>query len=295
MLRLPKALRHRAPPPDWRTHLVDDDQLSLAINPEVPNAARVYDYLLGGKDNFPADREVAERVMQVAPMSRDITRQNRAFLRRVVRFLTGDAGVRQFLDIGSGLPTQGNVHEIAQAIAPDTRVVYVDNDPVVVTHGRALLAGKRTAVVRADLREPEAILQDPQVKEFLDFDRPIALLLFSMLHFLGDDQEPDGIVARYRDALPAGSYLALSHGTADPPPRHDLTPERAAEMAAEATRLYRQATIPVTNRGHAQVLRFFGDWELVDPGLIWIQQWKPDAAKAPPPGGFYGGIARKPG
>jgi hypothetical protein len=275
--------------------VVDDDQASFTINPEVPNAARVYDYLLGGKDNFPADREVAERVIQIAPMSRDITRQNRAFLRRVVRFLTGDAGVRQFLDIGSGLPTQGNVHEIAQAIAPDTRVVYVDNDPVVVTHGRALLAGSRTAVVRADLREPETILQDPKVKELLDFGRPVALLLFAMLHFLGDDQDPHGIVTRYRDALPAGSYLALSHGTADPPPRRDLTPERAAEMAAQTSRLYRQATIPVTNRGHAQVQRFLGDWELVDPGLTWIQQWKPDEAKVPQPGGFYGGVARKPG
>ena len=131
---------------------------SMEINPSVANPARIYDYLLGGKDNFPADREVADQVMAIAPMSREITRQNRAFLRRAVRFLAGEAGVRQFLDIGSGLPTRGNVHEIAQAVAPDARVVYVDNDAVVVTHGRALLAGENTAVVRADLREPEAIV-----------------------------------------------------------------------------------------------------------------------------------------
>ncbi|HEX6676731.1 MAG TPA: SAM-dependent methyltransferase [Actinomycetes bacterium] len=274
---------------------VVDDVKSSGVDASVANPARVYDYLLGGKDNFPADRELAEQVIAIAPTAREVTRQNRAFLRRAVRFLAGEAGVRQFLDIGSGLPTRGNVHEIAQAVAPDCRVVYVDNDPVVVAHGRALLEGDNTVVVREDLREPEAIVGDPQVREVLDFDQPIAVLLVSVLHFVGDEQDPFGIVARFRDAVPAGSYLAISHGTRDIPPRPDMTAEEMTEMGTRTQQLYEQAAVPIVNRTKADVARLFGDWDLVDPGLVFIQLWRRDDAGAALPGGFYGAIARKGG
>jgi hypothetical protein len=263
------------------------------IDTNVANPARIYDYLLGGKDNFPVDREVAEQILAIAPVAREITRQNRAFLRRAVRFLAGEAGVRQFIDLGSGLPTQGNVHEIAQAVAPDTRVVYVDNDPVVVTHGRALLEGDHTVAVRADLREPEAIVGDPQVQEVIDFDQPIAVLVVSVLHFVTDEHDPFGIVARFRDAVPAGSYLAISHGTKDIPVRPDMSAEEMAGMAAEAQRLYERAAVPIVNRTKAEVERFFEGWDLVDPGLVFIQAWRPDDPGSALPGGFYGGVGRK--
>ena len=172
------------------------------INTSVPNPARIYDYLLGGKDNFPADREVAEQLLAIAPVAHDVVEDNRAFLRRAVRVLTREAGIRQFIDLGSGLPTQGNVHEIVQAIAPDARVVYVDNDAMVVTHGRALLAGDNTVAIQADLREPEVILGHPEVRELIDFDQPVALLLMAILHFIPDEQDPWGIVARFRRSCP---------------------------------------------------------------------------------------------
>src|SRR5687767_7858693 len=172
------------------------------VNTGVPNPARIYDYLLDGKDNFPADRDVAEQLLAIAPVARDVVEDNRAFLRRAVRFLAAEAGIRQFIDLGSGLPTQGNVHEIAQAVAPDERVVYVDNDAMVVTHSRALLAGDNTAAIQADLREPDRLLGDAELRELIDFDQPIALLLMAILHFFPDDEDPFGIVARFRDALP---------------------------------------------------------------------------------------------
>jgi hypothetical protein len=181
------------------------DDWTTRINTGVPNPARIYDYFLGGKDNFPADREVADQVVAIAPVARDIVEDNRAFLRRAVRLLAREAGVRQFIDLGSGLPTQGNVHEIAQAVAPDARVVYVDNDAMVVTHSRALLAGDNTVAIEADLRDPDSVMGHPEVRELIDFDQPIALLLMAILHFIPDDEDPYGIVARFRDTLPAGS------------------------------------------------------------------------------------------
>jgi hypothetical protein len=272
---------------------VVDDLTSRMLDPSVANPARIYDYLLGGKDNFPADRDVAEQIVAVAPVAREVTRQNRAFLRRAVRYLAGEAGVRQFLDIGSGLPTQGNVHEIAQAVAPDCRVVYVDNDPVVVAHGHALLEDDKTVVVGADLHEPEAIVGHPEVRDVFDFDQPIAVLIVSVLHFVTDEQDPFGIVARLRDAVPAGSHLAISHATRDIPPRPDMTAAEMAEMAARAQRLYEQAAVPIVHRTAAEVRRLFGDWDLVDPGLVFIQSWRPDDEGAALPGGFYGAIGRK--
>jgi hypothetical protein len=269
------------------------DDWTTRINTGVPNPARIYDYFLGGKDNFPADREVAEQVVAIAPVARDIVEDNRAFLRRAVRLLAGEAGIRQFIDLGSGLPTQGNVHEIAQAVAPDARVVYVDNDAMVVTHSRALLAGDNTAAIEADLRDPDSVMRHPEVRELIDFDQPIALLLMAILHFVPDDEDPYGIVARFRDALPAGSYLALSHGTRDIPARPDMSPEAMAEMGAKVERLYQLTTASLVTRTHAQVERFFDGFDLLDPGLVEIQLWRPDEADALLPGGFYGGVGRK--
>ena len=269
------------------------DDWTTRINTGVPNPARIYDYFLGGKDNFPADREVAEQVVAIAPVARDIVEDNRAFLRRVVRHLAGQAGVRQFIDLGSGLPTRGNVHEIAQAVAPDARVVYVDNDAMVVTHSRALLAGDNTAAIEADLRDPDSVMRHPEVRELIDFDQPIALLLMAILHFVPDDEDPYGIVARFRDALPAGGYLALSHGTRDIPARPDMSPEAMAEMGAKVERLYQLTTASLVTRTHAQVERFFDGFDLLDPGLVEIQLWRPDEADALLPGGFYGGVGRK--
>jgi hypothetical protein len=266
------------------------DDWTSRIDTSVPNPARIYDYLLGGKDNYPADREVAEKIVAIAPVARDVVRDNRAFLRRVVRFLTLQAGIRQFIDLGSGLPTQGNVHEIAQAIAPDAGVVYVDNDAMVVTHSRALLAGENTIAIQADLREPDVILGHPEVRKLIDFDQPIALLLVAILHFIPDDQDPFGIVARFQDALPTGSYLAISHGTRDIPVRPDMSAEEMAEMGARVERLYQLTTASMVTRTRAQVERFFDGFDLLDPGVVEIQRWRPDGPTSTLPGGFHGGV-----
>ena len=269
------------------------DDWTTTINTGAPNPARIYDYFLGGKDNFPADRQVADQVLAIAPVAREVVEDNRAFLRRAVRVLTREAGIRQFIDLGSGLPTQGNVHEIAQAIAPDARVVYVDNDAMVVTHSRALLAGDNTIAIQADLREPDVILGHPEVRELIDFDQPVALLLVAILHFIPDDQDPLGIVARFRDALPTGSYLAISHGTRDIPVRPDISAEVMAEMGARVERLYQQTTAFIVTRTRAQVGRFFDGFELLDPGLVEIQLWRPGDESSMLPGGFYGGVGSK--
>jgi S-adenosyl methyltransferase len=269
------------------------DNWTTTINTGVPNPARIYDYLLGGKDNFPADRDVAEQLLAIAPVARDVVEDNRAFLRRAVRFLTSEAGIRQFIDLGSGLPTQGNVHEVAQADATDARVVYVDNDAMVVTHSRALLAGDNTVAVQADLREPESVLAHPEVRQLIDFDQPVALLLMAILHFVPDDEDPFGIVARFRDALPAGSYVAISHGTRDIPARPDMSAEEMTEMGTKVERLYQLTTASLVTRTHAEVKRFFDGLDLLDPGVVEIQRWRPDGQRPMLPGGFYGGVGRK--
>jgi SAM-dependent methyltransferase len=245
----------------------------------------MYDYYLGGKDNFAADREAAEKVLAVLPEGREMAVQNRAFLRRAVRYLA-QAGVRQFLDIGAGLPTQGNVHEIAAEAAGDTRVVYVDNDPIVLAHARALLAdGGQTRVIQADLRDPESILADPIVRDVIDFSQPVAILLVAILHFIRESEDPGGIVARLREALAPGSYLAISHGTQDFDP----------ELALRATEFYQQATAPFVLRPREEVESFFGDLELVEPGLVQLPLWRPEG---PPPANadriwIYVGIGRR--
>jgi hypothetical protein len=268
------------------------DDWTTRINTGVPNPARIYDYLLGGKDNFPADREIAEQMLAIAPVAREVVEDNRKFLRRAVEVLA-DAGARQFIDLGSGLPTQGNVHEIAQAAAPGSRVVYVDNDPMVVAHSRALLAGDNTVAIEGDLRQPDKVLGHPEVRELIDFGQPVALLLLAILHFVPDDEDPFGIVARYRDALPAGSHLAISHGTRDIPQRPDLSPEEMADMGAKVEQLYQLTTGSLVTRTRAEVERFFDGLELLEPGVVEIQRWRPDGRSSLLPGGFYGGVARK--
>ena len=256
----------------------------LDIKSNEANPARIYDYYLGGKNNFPADRALAEQILAIAPESRDNAQVNRAFLRRAVRFLAGEAGIRQFLDIGSGLPTQGNVHEVAQAAAPGASVAYVDNDPVVLTHGRALLTGDHLAIVRADLRDPEQILEHPEVRKELDFAQPVGLLLVAILHFVGDEDDPAGILARLREALAPGSYLVISHATAD------FDPERAVE----AIKMYKGAKAPLTPRSLAQVERFFEGFELLEPGVVQLPRWRPDAETRTPayPVPILGGVGR---
>jgi S-adenosyl methyltransferase len=245
---------------------------SSKFDTSVPHPARVYDYWLGGKDNFEIDRKVAEATTAAAPGVPQGARDNRAFLGRAVRFIT-DQGVRQFLDIGTGIPTQGNVHEVAQSIAPDTRVVYVDNDPIVMAHARALLRGSpegKTVYIEADLREPDTILEHPDTRATIDFTRPIGLIIVGTLMFIKDSDDPFGLVKRFTHPLPSGSYLAVSHVTAD------FNPE---EMAASA-RAYNKGPTPFTPRTGAQIARFFEGFDLVEPGMVRIFEWRPDEEPA---------------
>ena len=255
------------------------------IDTSIAHPARIYDYLLGGKDNFPADRAAAERVLATVPKAREMARANRAFLQRTVRFLAGEAGIRQFLDIGTGIPTQGNVHEVARQVAPDARVVYVDNDRVVHAHANALLAGDQTIAVLADLRAPDAILGDPQVRQLIDFDRPVALLLVAILHFIRDEEDPPEIVARFHAAMAPGSYLVISHATGDFDP----------VAAAAAAQAYDKAAAPMVLRSHPEVARLFDGFALVDPGLVQVSHWRPDPGDAASHQQVwaYGGIGRK--
>jgi S-adenosyl methyltransferase len=264
-----------------------EDSPDPGFDTSVAHPARVYDYWLGGTDNFPADREAAERVLAVTPGLRFRVRANRAFLARSVRYLAGDAGIRQFLDIGTGIPSANNTHEVAQAIAPDARVVYADNDPIVLAHARALLTSTdegATAYIEADLRDTQAILD--AAAQTLDFSQPVAIMLLGVLHLIQDSEDPYGIVARLVDAVPAGSYLAISH------PASDIQAGQA-----EAQRRYNErVSTPQTLRTHPEVCRFFDGLSLVPPGVIYVHTWRAD------PGGdvsagvtsAHGGVARKP-
>src|ERR1017187_8000413 len=216
--------------------------------------------LRGGKDNYAVDQEAAREILQAVPEVRDMARENRAFLQRAVRFLVGGAGIRQIIDIGTGIPAAGNVHEVAREVAPDVGVVYVDNDPIVHVHASALLTGTgSTGIVLADLREPETILAHPKVRELIDFGQPVALLLVAILHFITDDENPERIVATFRDALPLGSYLALTHGTAD---------FHSQDAVSHGTKVYQRATAPLGLASHAQVTALFDGFDLVEPGLV---------------------------
>ncbi|GAA3009119.1 SAM-dependent methyltransferase [Streptosporangium longisporum] len=272
----------------------DDRPPSARIDPTIPHPARIYDYLLGGKDHFAADREAAEQLVRVSPGTREGVRAHRAFLRRVVRYLAEETGTTQFLDIGTGIPTQGNTHEIAQGVNPASRVAYVDNDPIVLAHGRALLTSSEegmTTVIEADLRDPDRILSDPQVNEVIDFDRPVALVMAGVLHFVTDDDGPAAMIERYKAAVPSGSHLLLSHITLDFAPQVN---------SDEFTKPYDKGTAPMVPRTHAEIEGFFRDWTMVDPGLVEVVEWRPaedEYREAIPGGGHawaYGGLAVKP-
>ncbi len=259
----------------------------LPFDTSVAHQARMYDYMLGGKDNYAADRAATEAAYKIWPDMAFAARANRAFLGRVIRYLAADAGIRQFLDIGTGIPTAGNTHQVAQAVAPESRVVYVDYDPVVLAHARALLTSSEagaTEYIDADLRDTPAILG--QAARLLDFTRPVAVTLISVLHALADADDPHAIVAAIMDAVPPGSYLAISHAGSDLLDRDML----ASLEDAWRGRMQQQ----ITWRSREQVLRFFAGTDLVEPGLVRAEEWRPD----PSPGderrsAYWAAVGRK--
>ncbi|MEU4894844.1 SAM-dependent methyltransferase [Streptomyces sp. NPDC044780] len=255
------------------------------IDTSRPHPARIYDYLLGGKNNYEVDRDAGDRLIDAAPEVRLGVQANRAFLRRAVRYVVG-SGVRQLLDIGTGLPSSPHVHEIAQEVASDVRVAYVDNDPIVNTYANVLLRGSAlTNIALADLRDPQGIVDHPEVRRVIDFGEPVAVLLVAVVHFLTEAEQPERVVATLRDALPAGSFLVLSHATGD------FADRRAAQA------VYDKATAPLNLRSRAEVERFFDGFALVEPGLAEVPFWRPDTPPPTRPGqiGYYGGVARKTG
>jgi S-adenosyl methyltransferase len=255
---------------------------------ERPNAARVYDYYLGGSHNFAVDREMARRAIALWPDVPMIIRANRAFLHRAIRFIAGQ-GVRQFLDLGSGMPTVGSVHEVARSVIPDARVVYVDIDPVVVAHARMILEGDANAtVINADLSDASAVLGHPDLRRLFELNEPVAVLMIAVLHFVPDENGPAQIVAAYRDALAPGSYLALTHATQD---------GQQPEQASEHRKLYAQTPTPMTMRSHDEISRLMAGWDLVEPGLVRMPLWRPDDGDELPddPEQFagYGAVGRR--
>jgi S-adenosyl methyltransferase len=266
-----------APPPDT----------APAFDTSVAHVARVYNYWLGGKDNFAADRAAAEQAMSAFPDIVLSARANRAFLRRTITYLANQAGIRQFLDIGTGIPSANNTHEVAQRVAPDSRVVYVDNDPVVLAHARALLTsspGGATDYIDADLRQADQILVG--AGHTLDFTQPVAVMLMAILQHLSDDDDPYAVVGKLMAAVPSGSYLVLSH------PAKDI---HAAEMAAMAARLNQMMAEKVTFRGETEVAKFFSGLELVEPGMTNVPDWRPETEEeATSPAALWAGVARKP-
>jgi len=243
--------------PDWAPEGVDLTRAS---------AARMYDYYLGGAHNFAVDRELAGQALALFPDGQLIAQANRAFLHRAVRFLLSQ-GVRQFIDVGSGIPTAGNVHEIAQQVDPEARVLYVDHDPVAVAHSELILRDNRRArVLQADLRHPKEILDAPILTDLLDLTQPVGVLMVSVLHFVSEADHPQDTIARFRDLLSSGSYLAISQGTGEG--RH-----AAAKRLKE---LYSATSTPVTYRTREQIAALFDGWELADPGVVWVPQWRPD-------------------
>ena len=273
------------------TDLTADELPVPEIDTSRPHPARMYDYYIGGKNHFAADRALADAALVHWPSGRIGLRENRRFLGRVVRYLAREAGIRQFLDIGSGLPTTANVHEIAQGVDPSCRVAYVDNDPMVLAHARALLASSpegRTAYIQADLTSPADILSSPVVRSVIDFDQPVALMLVAVLHFLGEEDKPETVLKTLLDALPSGSYLAASH----------ITLEHDPEGVGGGQRVYREAGLSMNARDADEFASLaFSGLELVPPGVVVVTEWRPES-KAPRPTAAevscYGGVARKP-
>jgi O-methyltransferase involved in polyketide biosynthesis len=253
----------------------------------VPHIARVYDYWLGGKDNFAADRELGERTLAAYPNLVYSVRANRTFLTRAVRFLAAEQGVRQFLDIGTGIPTANNTHEVAQRLVPEARIVYVDNDPIVLSHAQALLKSNRKgacAYIDADLRDPDTILAG--AAKTLDFSEPVAVMLIAVLHFIGDDAQANAIIGRLREACVPGSFVTISHAASD------IDAEQQTEMVR---RLNESVAEKATLRDRDGVTRLFAGFELVEPGVVRVSDWRADSElEAASPTGLWGGVARKP-
>jgi S-adenosyl methyltransferase len=277
----PKAPNALPDPPgrdDWRT----------TFRPDIPSSARIYDYFLGGKDNYPADRDAGDQITAYLPNIREAAQINRAFVRRAVRYLVNEAGIRQLIDIGAGLPTMGNVHEVAMAANPATRVVYVDHDPIVLAHARNMLQGSPNAVIIGhDMRAPAGILADPELRRLVDFDQPTGVLFVSMLHFLADTDDPAAVIGELLAPFPAGSYVALTHGTAD-----------SAPQVRDAARVYDAATTRMFVRSREEVLALVRGLEVVAPGLVWTPEWRPEPGEQvlARPGDcyYYALVARKP-
>lgn len=267
------------------------DEQGLDLGFDRAHGARIYDYILGGKDNYEKDREAAEATLGVWPALRIHMQANRAFMHRVGRFLAAERGIRQFLDVGTGIPTQPNLHEIVQEVAPDARIVYVDNDPIVLAHARALMTSTpqgRTAYINADMREPEAILNAPELRDTLDLDRPIGLMLIGMLHFIEDDAEAFRVVRRVVDVLPSGSFFAATIAT----------DEFAPEPLAKVREQYHAHGETLEWRTKEQAAQFFEGFELEEPGLVQMHKWRPnpvDVGKiADADICMYGAVGRKP-
>jgi S-adenosyl methyltransferase len=267
-----------------------DPELPQDIKTDVAHPARVYDYWLGGKDNFPADRALAEHIMEAIPTMRTMAAANRAFLSRAVRYLAEEAGIRQFLDIGTGIPTSPNVHEVAQAVTPNSRVVYVDNDPIVLAHARALLTSQEageTSFIGADLRQPKSILDHPTLMSTLDLSQPVAVMLVAVLMYFRDTDNPNPfeMVATLLEAMPPGSYLAITHPTAD----------FNAEAMGGAVAAAERSGVTLVPRNQAETEEFFAGLDVVDPGVTPVLSWRPDKPPDDPRSAYYwAGIARKP-
>ncbi|MEV0533922.1 SAM-dependent methyltransferase [Kitasatospora sp. NPDC050463] len=261
----------------------------FGVDTSAPHSARVYDYWLGGKTNFPPDRAMGQAIEQAVPRVKAMAKENRAFQGRAVRYLAQEQGIHQFLDLGTGIPTSPNTHETAEAVSPGTRVVYVDNDPIVLAHARALMVStpaSHTTYIHADLGKPTELLGDPALTSTLDLDRPVGLLMIAVLMLIADEDDPWAKVAALRDALPSGSCLALTH------PTQDFDPESVAKVA-EAARAGGMTLVPRTRE---EVARFFDGWELIEPGVAPVMAWRPDGEPPVDPTAAYywGGVARKP-
>jgi trans-aconitate methyltransferase len=271
---------------EWSPEVIASRQEPALFDSGAPHIARVYDYWLGGKDHFAADRAAGDQAISAFPGIVLSARANRAFLARAVHFLAGEAGVRQFLDIGTGIPTGNNTHQVAQSVAPDSRIVYVDNDEIVLSHARALLASHTEGGIEyldADLRDPQKILT--AAAGLLDFSQPVAVMLMAILQHLDDEDGPYKVVATLMDAVPPGSYLAISH------PARDIDAEQMAEVARRLSQLMQET---FTFRSRPAVARFFEGLELVDPGLVQASKWRPASeVQAASPAALWAGVARK--
>lgn len=271
---------------DWP--VTPDQDPANVFRPEIPSSARIYNYLLGGKDHYPADRMTAEELLVAVPDARWAAEQNRAFLRRAVHFLVTDLGIRQFIDIGAGLPAEGNVHEVAQRSDPAARVLYVDNDPMVIAHARNMLRGTSgTAILEHDLREPAAILADPELAALIDLAEPTAVLLVAVLHHIADEDRPGKLISELLAPLAAGSFLALSHTTLD-----------CREEAASPVKILDPTAARAYPRSRRQVRAMLAGLELVEPGLVWAPEWRPEQASGlvddPGRSHLYAAVGRKP-